>query len=139
MESASDIAVSVFGKAGRCYGLFIRIRGRVTILGATERGIFYRIGVKITETKPGQWNGFFGLRTRIGIGELMIKKWMKDEVVPLKFGPSGVRGSLHFSHTGIISFIGGSLANHRGNSMAEIAATADNEVKEGDTINSHKS
>lgn len=137
MESASDIAVSVFGKAGRCYGLFIRIRGRATILGATERGIFYRIGVKITETKPGQWNGFFGLRTRIGIAELMIKKWMKDDVVAVRFRGGRIRGSMHFSRTGIISFIGGSKLVATDAKANQEYLPAIDQINEGDSIDGY--
>ncbi len=139
MENLPAVELSTFGKPGRCYGALLRIRGQAYVLGATERGIFYRFGVKINEYKTGKWEGFFGLRTGIGIADLMIRKWMKNDVVVVRFRGNRVRGSLHFSHTGIISFIGGSLGNHRGNSMAELATTIDNEVKEGGIINGYKS
>lgn len=45
---------------------------------------------------------------------------MKDEVVPLNFRPAGIRGSLHFSRTGIISFVGGSLADSQADSDSEL-------------------
>jgi len=139
VENLPALELSTFGKAGRCYGALLRIRGQAYVLGFTERGIFYRFGVKINEYKTGKWEGFFGLRTGVGIADLMIRKWMKNDVVVIRFRGNRVRGSLHFSHTGIISFIGGSLGNHRGNSMAELATTVDNEVKEGGTINSYES
>ncbi len=139
MENLPSLELSTFGKPGRCYGALLRIRGQAYVLGFTERGIFYRFGVKINEYKTGKWEGFFGLRTAVGIANLMIRKWMKNDVVVVRFRGNRVRGSLHFSHTGIISFIGGSLGNHRGNSMAELAATIDNEVKEGDIINGYES
>jgi hypothetical protein len=87
----------------------LRIRRHAFILGGTERGIFYRFGAAFTETRNGRYELFFGLKTNIGITELMIKKWMRNEVVPLKFRPARIRGSLHFSRTGIITFLGGSL------------------------------
>jgi len=139
VENLPALELSTFGKSGRCYGALLRIRGQAYVLGFTERGIFYRFGVKINEYKTGKWEGFFGLRTGVGIADLMIKKWMKNDVVVVSFGGNRVRGSLHFSHTGIISFIGGSLANHKGNSMAELVTTIDNEVKEGDIINGYES
>ncbi len=108
MESVPDIAFSVFSKAGRCYGILLRIRGQAHVFGATERGIFYRIGARVTESESGHWNALFGLKTRIGIVDLMIKRWMKNDVVVVRFRGARIRGSMHFSSTGIISFIGGS-------------------------------
>ncbi len=137
MENASEFAVSIFSKAGRVYGLFIRIRGRATILGATERGIFYRIGVKVTQTKPGRWNAFFGVRTSIGIAELMIKKWMKDDVVVIHSRGARIRGSLHFSRTGIISFIGGSKLVATDAKANQQFLPAIDQISEGDSIDGY--
>jgi len=67
----------------------------------------------------------------------MIKKWMKNEVVPLKFRPARIRGSLHFSRTGIISFIGGSLAPSQGSAdNHQFLSTAD-QISQGDNNNSY--
>jgi hypothetical protein len=110
VENLSNVAVYGFSTKGGCYGLLIRIRRRAFVLGGNERGIFYRFGAAFTETRNGRYELFFGLKTIVGIAELMIKKWMKNEVVPLKFRPARIRGSLHFSRTGIITFLGGSLA-----------------------------
>ena len=67
----------------------------------------------------------------------MFKKWMKNEVVPLKFRPARVRGSLHFSRTGIISFIGGSLALSKGSTdNHQFLPTAD-QINQGDDNNSY--
>lgn len=37
--------------------------------------------------------------------ETMFKVGMKDEIVPVRFRPPGVHGSMHFSRTGCISFV----------------------------------
>ncbi len=137
MESRSQFAVYSFSTKGGCYGLLIRIRGRAFVLGGNERGIFYRFDATFTETRNGRYELFFGLKTNIGIAELMIKKWMKNEVVPLKFRPARIRGSLHFSRTGIITFLGGSLAPSA-STQANQAFLPDNyQTNEGDDNNSY--
>jgi hypothetical protein len=137
VESLSAVSVHAFSKRGRCYGLLLRIQRQAYVLGATERGIFYRFGAKLTETKPGKWNTLFGIKTRIGIAELMIKIGMKDDVVPVKFRPARVRGSLHFSRTGCISFIGGSLAPASASEANQQYLPAIDQINEGDDINSY--
>lgn len=37
--------------------------------------------------------------------ETMLKVGMKDEIVPLRFRPAGLHGSMHFSRTGCVSFV----------------------------------
>jgi hypothetical protein len=137
VENLSNFAVYGFSSKGGCYGLLIRIRGRAFVFGGNERGIFYRFGTTFTETRNGRYELFFGLKTNIGIAELMIKKWMKNEVVPLKFRPARIRGSLHFSRTGIITFLGGSLAPSQGSTVNhQFIPTAD-QISQGDDINSY--
>lgn len=139
MESVPDIAFSVFGKAGRCYGILFRIRGQAHVFGATERGIFYRIGARVTESESGHWNALFGLRTRIGIAELMIKRWMKNDVVVVHFRGARIRGSMHFSSTGIISFIGGSKLAVADAKASQKYLPDNYQTNEGDSINSNQS
>jgi len=67
----------------------------------------------------------------------MIKKWMRNEVVPLKFRPARVRGSLHFSRTGIISFIGGSLALSQGSTDNHQFLPTAEQTNQGDDNNSY--
>jgi len=137
VESLSAVSVHAFSKRGRCYGLLLRIQRQAYVLGATERGIFYRFGAKLTETKPGKWNTLFGIKTRIGIAELMIKIGMKDDVVPIKFRPARIRGSLHFSRTGCISFIGGSLAPSQGSTDNQQFLPVNDQIDQGDDNNSY--
>ncbi len=67
----------------------------------------------------------------------MIKKWMRNEVVPLKFRPARIRGSLHFSRTGIITFLGGSLVPSQGSTANQQFLSAIDQIEEGDDINSY--
>jgi hypothetical protein len=55
-------------------------------------------------------------------------------VVPLKFRPARIRGSLHFSRTGIITFLGGSLAPSVG-TQANHAFLPDNYQTDGGNDN----
>lgn len=135
MENLSAVSVHGFGKRGRCYGLFIRVFRQAYVLGASERGIFYRFGIKITETKPGQWNTLFGIRTKVGIAELMVKIGMKDEILPIHFRPNRIRGSLHFSRTGVISFVGGSRFIKVSNKVSEQLLSDNYQTNQGDNIN----
>lgn len=49
----------------------------------------------------------------------MIKIGMKDETIPVHFRANRIRGSLHFSRTGVISFIGGSRHLKSNNEVAQ--------------------
>jgi hypothetical protein len=35
----------------------------------------------------------------------MFKMGMRDEIIPLRFRPAGIHGSVHFSRTGVVSFV----------------------------------
>jgi hypothetical protein len=35
----------------------------------------------------------------------MFKVGMRDEIIPVRFRPAGIHGSVHFSRTGLISFV----------------------------------
>lgn len=35
----------------------------------------------------------------------MLEIGMKNEIVPIRFRPRGISGSLHFSRTGLVSFV----------------------------------
>jgi hypothetical protein len=83
----------------------LAIRGRLYLAGATQRGIFYRIGAQIFSPKPGYWDTTFAVKTQVGEIDLMSKWGMKDEILPVSFRPDWVHGSLHFRRTGIITFV----------------------------------
>jgi 3-phenylpropionate/cinnamic acid dioxygenase small subunit len=34
----------------------------------------------------------------------MVKKWLKDEILPIRFGCSWIRGHLNISRTGLYTF-----------------------------------
>jgi hypothetical protein len=35
----------------------------------------------------------------------MLEIGMKNEIVPIRFRPRGISGSIHFSRTGLVSFV----------------------------------
>jgi hypothetical protein len=69
----------------------------------------------------------------------MIKKWMKDDVVAVRFRGGRIRGSMHFSRTGIISFIGGSKLAATAVEANQQYLSANNQIDEGDDISSYQS
>lgn len=105
MEIAHGIGVYGFSSATRLYGTALTIRGRIYIFGATQRGFFWRFGARVFSPYPGHFESVFGLRTRIGEIDLLLKLGLRDEVVPVLFKCPWVHGSLHFSRSGSISFI----------------------------------
>jgi hypothetical protein len=101
----SDFGIYRFGKRGRVAGICVGIRGRLYLVGTTQRGIFYRFGAQIFSPKPGYWDTTFAVKTGIGEIDLMSRWGMKDEILPVSFRPNWIHGSLHFRRTGIITFI----------------------------------
>jgi hypothetical protein len=101
----SGYGVYSFGSFGRVAGLCIGIQRRLYIFGATQRGIFYRFGAQVFSPKPGYWDTTFAVKTKVWEIDLMLKIGMKDAIIPVKFRPNWIHGALHFSRTGIISFI----------------------------------
>jgi len=137
VENLSAFGIYPFSKAGRCYGLLFRIQRQAYVFGATERGFFYRCGIKINEYKPGKWEFFFAIRTRIGIAELMIKMGMKDAVMPVVFRGNRVRGAIHFSRTGCISFLGGSKHLKNTDEVTQHALPDSYQTEQGNGIDSY--
>lgn len=68
---------------------------------------------------------------------MMLKVGMRDEIIPVRFRPNRVHGSLHFSRTGIITFIITALDSERFASERsknpEIFTTIENELLGGNT------
>jgi hypothetical protein len=118
-----------FGSAGRVAGLLIGIRGRAHVVGATQRGIFWRFGARIFVPFEGYFESVFGLRTGVKQIDLMMKVGMKDEIIPVRFRPNWVHGSVHFCRTGCISFVIAALDPERfpkaqGESFGELSTLA---------------
>ncbi len=105
MGTIDGLGIHCFGASGRIAGVFARIRGRAYVIGAMQRGIFWRFGAAIHNPYPGYWDSVFGIRTELGPIALALKVGMKDEIIPVRFRPYWVHGSFHFSRTGCISFI----------------------------------
>ncbi len=104
MEIVSGLGVYPFGKAGRCYGLLIGVRGRAYVIAAIERGILYRFGATVYSPKPGRFDSCFALRTAIGEIDLVFKNWLRNEVIPIYFRSNRVRGYIDVSRHGLYSF-----------------------------------
>lgn len=104
MEIVSGLGVYPFGKAGRCYGVLIGVRGRAYVVAAIERGILYRFGATIYSPKPGRFDSCFALRTKLGGIDLVFKNWLRNEVLPINFRSNRVRGYIDVSRHGLYSF-----------------------------------
>lgn len=101
----SGLGVYFFGSLGRIHGILAGIRGRAYVIAATQRGFIYRFGARIYSPYPGYWESIFGLRTGFKGIDTMLKIRMRDEIIPVTFRPNWIHGALHFSDTGIISFV----------------------------------
>ena len=104
MEIINGIGVYSFAYPSRMYGALFTIRGRVHVFGASRRGFFWRIGARIYSPARGRFDSVFGLRTQIAGIDLMFKKWLKDETLPLRFRRNWIRGTVSFSRSGLVSF-----------------------------------
>lgn len=106
MGILSRLGIYRFGNRARCYGLLAPIRGQAYVVGATQRGFFYRFGAKIFSPFPGYFDSTFAVKTAAFQEiNLMIKVKMKDEILPLRFGYDWLHGALHISRSGICSFV----------------------------------
>lgn len=105
MGSSSDLGIHLFGATGRIYGLLIRVRGYAYVVGAMQRGFFYRFGAKIFSPTTGYWESIFGLRTAIKSVDLMLGVGIRDEIIPVSFRCDWIHGSIHFSRVGSLSFV----------------------------------
>jgi hypothetical protein len=96
---------------GKVYGVLIRVRGRLYTVGASTRGIFWRFGARVFCPCPGYAESIFGARYTIATRkhqpglDLFLSLGMKDESIPIHIRPGRVCGSMHFSRTGLISFV----------------------------------
>ena len=104
MESLSAISVHPFSNRGRCYGLLIAIRGQAYVLGATERGFFYRFKAPIYSPARGRFDSCFRLKTAVGGIDLLFTRWMKHEVLSINFRDNWLRGHIDVSRHGLHSF-----------------------------------
>lgn len=105
MEGLSGSFIARFSARGRVSGLLFGIRGRLYCVGAMQRGICWRFGIEAFNPARGFWTNTFGLRTRIKQIEMMTQWGMRDEVIPVRFRPNWIRGSLHFRRSGCIEFV----------------------------------
>jgi hypothetical protein len=108
--TVSGLEVYRFSSAGRIAGICLRICGRAYVIGMCQRGIFWRFGATIYDQGRGYQEAIFGVRTKLGEIDLMLKTGIKDEMLPLRIRPNRFRGSVHVSRTGIVSFVLGSTA-----------------------------
>lgn len=53
----------------------------------------------------GYWDSVFGLRTKIKQIEMFMTYGMKNETIPVRFRPNWIRGSIHYSRTGLVTFV----------------------------------
>jgi hypothetical protein len=104
VEIAGGLGIYFFGATGRVYGLLAGIRGRAYVVGLCRRGIFYRFGATIYSPSPGRFDSSFGLRTQVGAINLMVKKWIRDEILLVRFRRNWIRGNINISRTGLYSF-----------------------------------
>jgi hypothetical protein len=95
----------LFHASGRLYGACVGVLGRVHVVGIHQRGVFWRIGAKIYRPTLGYWESVFALRTSVASIELMAKVGMKDEIIPIRCRRNRIRGSVHFSRTGLVSMV----------------------------------
>jgi hypothetical protein len=101
----SRLGIYRFGSRARCYGLLASIHGQAYVIGATERGFFYRFGAKIFSPFEGYFDTVFAVKTSVKEIDLMFKCGIRDEIISVVFRPDWLHGSLHISRTGICSFI----------------------------------
>jgi hypothetical protein len=94
-----------FASPGRVAGLLACFRRRAYVIGATQRGFFYRFGASLFNPYPGYFESVFGLRSSISCIDLMLRIKMRDEIIPISFRPDWIHGSIHFSRTGCLSFL----------------------------------
>lgn len=96
---------------GKVYGVLIRVRGRLYTVGASTRGLFWRFGARVFCPCPGYAESIFGARYTIAARkyqpglDLFLSVGMKNEIIPIRIRPGRVCGSIHFSRTGLISFV----------------------------------
>lgn len=67
----------------------------------------------------------------------MVELGMKDEVFPINFRPARIHGALHFSRTGIISFVGGSIPPNFAATTNQNLMEGDYQTEKGDGFNSY--
>ncbi len=108
MELVPGLGIYRFGAFGRVAGVLIGIRGRAYVVGMCQRGIFWRFGATIYSQSRGHQEAIFGVRSKLGEIDLMLKFGIKDEILPLRIRPNRFRGSVHISRTGVVSFVLGS-------------------------------
>ncbi len=118
-----------FNSAGRTAGVLAVLRRRAYVVGATQRGFFYRFGAKIFSPCAGYFDSTFALKTEVWQIDLMLKMRMRNEILPVRFRPNWIHGSIHLSRTGCLSFIFSAIDPERfprmeGASLGELATIA---------------
>lgn len=105
MGDLSGFKVYPFNSTGRVAGLLACVRRRAYVVGATQRGFFYRFGARIFSPCQGYFDSTFALKTQVSQIDLMLKTGMRNEILPVRFRPDWIHGALHLSRTGCLSFV----------------------------------
>lgn len=105
MGDLSGFRLYPFNSVGRTAGFLAVLRRRAYVIGATQRGFFYRFGAKIFSPCTGYFDSTFALKTEVWQIDLMLKLGMRNEILPVRFRPDWIHGALHLSRTGCFSFI----------------------------------
>jgi len=111
--SLSGFGFYRFSSGSGCYGILVRVQRRAYVVGANRRGVFWRFGAAIYSPARGYYDSVFGLRTRVGKINLMVRLWMRDEILPLRIKPAGVLGAIHTSRSGLVWFVFTALDSER--------------------------
>ncbi len=104
VETLSEISIHPFWNPGRCYGLLLAVRGQAYVLGASTRGFFYRFKAPIYSPIRGRYDSCFRLKTSVGGVEFLFTKWIRNEVLSIRFRDNWIRGYIDFSRHGLLSF-----------------------------------
>lgn len=105
MEIAYGVGVYGFYHHGRVYGLLLTLRGQAYVFGICRRGFFWRFGATIHSPARGRFDTVFGLRTRLGAIDLLFDKWLRNEIVPIRFRCNWVHGHINISRSGLYTFV----------------------------------
>jgi hypothetical protein len=105
VEIAYGVGVYSFYHHGRVYGSLLTLRGRAYVFGICRRGFFWRFGATIHSPARGRFDTVFGLRTRLGGIDLLFDKWLRNEIVPVRFRCNWVHGHINISCSGLYTFV----------------------------------
>jgi hypothetical protein len=82
----------------------LAVRGQAYVLGASTRGFFYRFKAPIYSPIRGRYDSCFRLKTSVGGIEFLFTKWIRNEVLSIRFRDNWIRGYIDISRHGLLSF-----------------------------------